>query len=338
MALLRRNNKSVVAVVGDGSWATAIMKILNDHDLKMRWWIRKKDRARYIKVYGYNPNYLQGVHLTKSKVRPSSKLTRVIADAETVILAVPAAFIKNALKELPLNAFEGKNVVSAIKGMLPDDHKLVTDLLIDRFNVPKDKIAIIAGPCHAEEVAMERQSYLTIGGFKEETCEQVASLLRCRYLNVSVNTDLFGVEYAAVMKNIVALACGIAHGLNLGDNFQAVLVSNAMQEIARFLDKIAPQERDLFQSVYVGDLLVTAYSQFSRNRMFGNMIGQGYTVKSAQLEMNMIAEGYYAVKSINHLLAEKQITNMPITEAVNNILYKGKNPFQEFQLLKNKLS
>ena len=338
MALLRRNNKEVVAVIGDGSWATALMKILNDHDLKLRWWIRKKDRARYIKIYGYNPNYLQGVHLTKSKIKPSIRLKKVVSDANTVILAVPAAFVKNAIDDLPLDAFDGKTVVTAIKGMLPEDHKLVTDLLIEKYNVPKHKIAIIAGPCHAEEVAMERQSYLTIGGFDSQTCEEVAKLLRCRYLNVSTNTDLYGVEYAAVMKNIVALACGIAHGLNLGDNFQAVLVSNAMQEIERFLKQIAPQERDLFQSVYVGDLLVTAYSQFSRNRMFGNMIGQGYTVKSAQLEMNMIAEGYYAVKSINHILKEKSIANMPITEAVNNILYNSKDPFQEFQILKNSLS
>ena len=338
MALLLRKNKPVVAVVGDGSWATAIMKILTEQDIKIRWWIRKKDRARYIKIYGYNPNYLQGVHLTKSKIKPSSRLPRVINDAETVILAVPAAFIKGALKDLPTDAFEGKTVVSAIKGMIPEDHNLVTDLLMERFNVPKEKITIIAGPCHAEEVAMERQSYLTIGGFDLTEAEKVANLLRCRYVKVEVNEDLYGVEYAAVMKNIIAMACGIAHGLNLGDNFQAVLVSNAMQEIRYFLEKIDPLERDLFQSVYVGDLLVTAYSQFSRNRMFGNMIGQGYTAKSAMVEMNMIAEGYYAVDSIMAIMKEKSLENMPITEAVYNILYKKGNPFREFKELMEKVS
>lgn len=338
MALLRLNNKPVVAVVGDGSWATAIMKILTEQDIKIRWWVRKKDRARYIKIYGYNPNYLQGVHLTKRKIKPSSRIQRVIGDAETVILAVPAAFIKAALMELPKDAFEGKTVVSAIKGMIPQDHNLVTDLLMDHFNVPKERIAIIAGPCHAEEVAMERQSYLTIGGFDLDIAEQVADLLRCRYVKVEVNEDLYGVEYAAVMKNIIAMACGIAHGLNLGDNFQAVLVSNAMQEIRSFLEAIDPQERDLFKSVYVGDLLVTAYSQFSRNRMFGNMIGQGYTVKSAMVEMNMIAEGYYAVDSIMALIKERSLGDFPITTAVYNILYKQGNPFNEFKGLMEKVS
>ena len=333
MTLLRLNNKPVVAVVGDGSWATAIIKILTEQDIKIRWWVRKKDRARYIKIYGYNPNYLQSVHLTKSKIKPSSRLTRVIGDAETVILAVPAAFIKDALMDLPLDAFEGKTLVSAIKGMIPQDHNLVTDLLMNRFNVPKEKITIIAGPCHAEEVGMERQSYLTIGGFDLTVADKVADLLRCRYVKVEVNEDLYGVEYSAVMKNIIAMACGIAHGLKLGDNFQAVLVSNAMQEIRAFLEAIHPLERDLFQSVYVGDLLVTAYSQFSRNRMFGNMIGQGYTVKSATVEMNMIAEGYYAVDSIMALMNKKSLDNMPITSAVYNILYKKANPFNEFKVL-----
>jgi len=338
LALLRLNSKPIIAVVGDGSWATAIMKILTEQDIKIRWWVRKKDRARYIKVYGYNPNYLQGVHLTKSKIKPSSRLVRVIGDAETVILAVPAAFIKDALMELPVDAFDGKIVVSAIKGMIPQDHNLVTDLLMNRFKVPKQKIAIIAGPCHAEEVAMERQSYLTIGGFDLNTAEKVADLLRCRYVKVEVNEDLYGVEYAAVMKNIIAMACGIAHGLNLGDNFQAVLVSNAMQEIRTFLDAIDPLDRDLFKSVYVGDLLVTAYSQFSRNRMFGNMIGQGYTVKSAMVEMNMIAEGYYAVDSIMAVINEKSLGYLPITTAVYNILYKNGNPFKEFKELMENVS
>lgn len=338
MVLLKRNNKKVVSVVGDGSWATAIMKILTEQDIKIRWWVRKKDRARYIKVYGYNPNYLQGVHLTKSKIKPSSRLTRVLSDSEVVILAVPAAFVKDALKGLPIDAFEGKTVVSAIKGMVPQDHNLVTDYLMEHFKVPKEKITIIAGPCHAEEVAMERQSYLTIGGFDNSVSEEVADLLRCRYVKVEVNEDLYGVEYAAVMKNIIAMACGIAHGLNMGDNFQAVLVSNAMQEIRGFLEAIHPLKRDLFKSVYVGDLLVTSYSQFSRNRMFGNMIGQGYTVKSAMVEMNMIAEGYYAVDSIMALIKNKSLEGMHITQAVYNTLYSKGVPFKEFQELKEKLS
>ena len=319
--------------MGDGSWATALIHILTETLQEVNWWIRKPENVDYIYNYGYNPKYLSSVRINKDFISPSSDLEAVIRDSDIVLLVIPAAYISGALANLPEDIFKGKKVVSAIKGMIPERDILVTDLVQEMFHVPEEDIAIISGPCHAEEVALGRQSYLTIAGENETTNEEVASVLRCRFVNVSTINDLVGVEYAAVMKNIIALAGGIARGLDFGDNFQAVLVSNAMTEIERLVTAIAPKERDLNRSPYLGDLLVTCYSQFSRNRTFGNMIGRGYTVRSAIVELGMVAEGYYAAKSIHSKLAGLNI-DMPITKTVYNILYEKISPSIEYQLLK----
>jgi glycerol-3-phosphate dehydrogenase (NAD(P)+) len=252
-----------------------------------------------------------------------------------VILAVPAAFVQEALAGLPADTFQNKILVSAVKGMIPHQNLLVTDYLEQAFGVPASHQCVIAGPCHAEEVALEKQSYLTIGSHDLMHATECCQLLRNRYVKASPLDDIDGIEYCAVLKNIIALACGIAHGLGYGDNFQAVLVSNAMQEIARFLHAVMPVTRDLNGSAYLGDLLVTAYSQFSRNRTFGNMIGRGYTVKSAQVEMNMVAEGYYAVESIQAMNKTLKV-KMPIAEAVYRILYEKVSPALELEMLKEK--
>ncbi len=334
--LNKQNAKSIVSVIGDGSWPTALIKVLLENQVKIRWWVRLRDNVKYIRNFGYNPDYLTSVSIPRRKVRTSWRISKMVDGSEYVILAVPAAYIKEVLDQLDEDAFQGKKVITAIKGMIPGDNILVTDYVQQKFNVPDDKLAIISGPCHAEEVAMGRQSYLTIGSENEDLAADVAKLFDCRYVNVSCLRDLRGIEFAAVMKNIVALACGITHGLNYGDNFQAVLVSNAMQEIKRFLDGTCPADRDLNQSAYLGDLLVTSYSQFSRNRTFGNMIGRGYTVKSTMMEMKMVAEGYYAVESIHKLLAENDV-HMPICQAVYNILYEKIAPAVEIQLLRGKM-
>jgi glycerol-3-phosphate dehydrogenase (NAD(P)+) len=250
-------------------------------------------------------------------------------------LAVPGAFIQNAIVSLPKTAFESKVMVSAIKGMIPSENCLITDYLEKHYNVPAANQCVIAGPCHAEEVALEKQSYLTIGSHDLGNATRFCELLRNRYVKANPLDDIDGIEYCAVMKNIIALACGIAHGLGFGDNFQAVMVSNAMDEIERFLTAVMPQHRNLVGSAYLGDLLVTAYSQFSRNRTFGNMIGRGYSVKSAQFEMNMVAEGYYAVQSISELNKTYKV-DMPITTAVYNILYERISPAVEMEILKEK--
>jgi glycerol-3-phosphate dehydrogenase (NAD(P)+) len=326
----------VVAVIGGGSWATAIVKILSEKEIKIRWWLRNAEDVSYIQTYGHNPHYLSDVQINLRKVKVYADLVKTLNKATYMILAVPAAFVQQALQPLSAVHLEQKIVVSAIKGMIPEQNLLVTDWIEQQYGVLPENICVIAGPCHAEEVALEKQSYLTIASKEEDQAAAFARLMTCRFLQASATDDVYGVEYCAVMKNIIALACGITHGLNYGDNFQAVLVSNAMQEIKRFLDHIYPKHRDLSGSAYLGDLLVTAYSQFSRNRTFGNMIGRGYSVKSAQVEMNMIAEGYYAAKSIHEMNA-KQGVFMPITEAVYQILYEKVPPHTAIHHLKEVL-
>ncbi|WP_082780396.1 NAD(P)H-dependent glycerol-3-phosphate dehydrogenase [Rufibacter sp. DG15C] len=324
-----------IAVLGGGSWATALVKVLSENKADVRWWIRNQDDVHHLQQFGHNPRYLSGVKFDLNHVKPSSNLIETIEGADWVILAVPAAFVQTALKDLPLDAFKGKTLISAVKGMIPKENLLITQYLEQKYNVPADHQCVIAGPCHAEEVALEKQSYLTIGSLNMERAEQFCALLRNRYVRANPLDDMDGIEYCAVMKNIIALACGIAHGLNYGDNFQAVMVSNSMQEIERFVDALMPLNRDLTGSAYLGDLLVTAYSQFSRNRTFGNMIGRGYTVKSAQVEMNMVAEGYYAVESIFEINKRLNV-DMPITTAVYHILYEKISPTVEIEILKDK--
>ena len=324
-----------IAVLGGGSWASALVKILSENKSQVHWWMRNKNDVQHLINFKHNPRYLSGVTYDLGYVKPSSDIQAVLSVADWVILAVPAAFVQQALQELPDDALKGKVVISAVKGMIPKENILISDYVERVYHVPNTHQLVIAGPCHAEEVALEKQSYLTIGSHDMGTAERFCELLRNRYVKANPLDDLDGIEYCAVIKNIIALACGIARGLNYGDNFQAVLVSNAMFEIERFLDAMMPLHRDLSGSAYLGDLLVTCYSQFSRNRTFGNMIGRGYTVKSAQIEMNMVAEGYYAVQSI-YELNKKLGVSMPITNAVYHILYERISPAVEFEILKEK--
>lgn len=330
-------NVTQVAVIGSGSWATAIVKILSENkNIRINWWFRSKDTVKIVKKLRINPNHLSDVKINNRKVKVSSKISKVVEKAQYVVLAVPSAFIKDALIQLESGALKDKVVVSAIKGMIPDENLLVSEYIQKEFGVPLNNQMVIAGPCHAEEVALEKQSYLTIAGPDETNSRAFANLMNCRYVSTHILGDITGVEYSAVMKNIIALACGIANGQNYGDNFQAVLVSNAVQEIHRFLHAIDPRDRFLDSSAYLGDILVTAYSQFSRNRMLGNMVGRGYSVRSAMVEMNMIAEGYYAVKSI-HEVNKKHQVDLPIINGVYHILYDRVSPMIEFEILKGEL-
>lgn len=322
-----------VSVIGGGSWATALVKILVENGIHVKWWMRDLDSVKHIKKFHHNPNYLSSVVLSPSKVKPYSNLKRALEGSEWIILAVPSAFVENALSSAEASWFDGKKVVSGVKGIIPITNELVTDWFSDKFKVPLENMAAIAGPCHAEEVAQEKFSYLSIASENLELASDFAKLLTCRFVKTVFLSDLRGVEYAAVMKNIVALACGIVHGLGAGDNFQAVMVSNAIIEIDRFLDTIYPRERNVNVSAYLGDLLVTCYSQFSRNRTFGNMIGRGYSVKAAQVEMKMIAEGYYATKCI-HAINQNYKVDLPILAFTYDVLYNNKKPLKCFEKLK----
>ena len=326
-----------IAVIGGGSWATAIVKMLCNNAKEVHWWVRNQTVVDHINKYKHNPNYLTSVEFETSKLVLSPDLKSVISKADILIMAVPSAFLKEALKELTEADFKNKKVFSAIKGIVPEHNLIVGEFFNTQFNIPLDNIGVITGPCHAEEVAMEKLSYLTIASQNTEMASYVASQLNCRYIKTTVSDDIFGTEYSAVLKNVFAIASGICHGLGYGDNFQAVLISNAIQEIKAFVDVVHPIDRDIKSSAYLGDLLVTAYSQFSRNRMFGNMIGKGYSVRYAQLEMNMVAEGYYGVKCI-YEINKKYKVEMPITDAVYNIVYEKISPAIEMKLLTDKLS
>jgi glycerol-3-phosphate dehydrogenase (NAD(P)+) len=328
-----------VAMIGGGSWATAIIKMLSDNitQKEMYWWMRNTDAISHIKTYHHNPNYLSSVEVRIPDANISSNIRDIIKSADYVILNVPAAFLKETLKDIGPEDLEGKKIVSAIKGIVPDENQIIGEFLHEKYKVPLENILVISGPCHAEEVALEKLSYITIASVDLQHAESFARMLNTRYIKTNISDDIFGTEYAAVLKNIYAVASGICHGVGYGDNFQAVLISNAIREINRFVSAVHPISRDINESAYLGDLLVTAYSQFSRNRTFGNMVGKGYTVKSAQLEMNMIAEGYYAA-SCMHVINKKYKVDMPISRAVYAILYEKHSPVIEMKLLTEQLN
>lgn len=331
------NSTKKIAVVGGGSWATAIVKMLCNNADHVHWWIRNPESIEHIKKFKHNPNYLTTVEFDTNKLTLYSDLKAIIKTADVLIMAIPSAFLKDALNGITAEDFKNKEVFSAIKGIVPQHNLIIGEFFNTEYGIPMERIGVITGPCHAEEVAMEKLSYLTIACQNTDNAAFVASLLDCRYINTTVSDDIFGTEYSAVLKNVFAIASGICHGLGYGDNFQAVLISNAIQEIKRFVDAVHPIDRDIKSSAYLGDLLVTAYSQFSRNRTFGSMIGKGYSVKSAQLEMNMIAEGYYGTKCVHEINKQYKV-EMPITQAVYNILYERISPAIEMKLLTNKLS
>lgn len=332
--------KHKVAVIGGGSWATAIVKMLCnglDADEKISWWIRDAEQSAYIAKFRHNPKYLSAVEFDTNKLLLSNDIKQVVASNDVLIMAVPSAFLAGSLTGLSAVDFKNKIVFSAIKGIIPGPNLIVGEYFNQHYGVPYSHIGVITGPCHAEEVALEKLSYLTVASQSREFAQDVADRISCRYIRTTVSDDIYGTEYSAVLKNVIAIASGICHGLGYGDNFQAVLIANSIQEISRFVDAVHPIDRDIKDSAYLGDLLVTAYSQFSRNRMFGAMIGKGYSVKMAQLEMNMIAEGYYAVKCV-HEINQKLNVDMPITNCVYHILYERISPAIEVKILTDKLS
>jgi glycerol-3-phosphate dehydrogenase (NAD(P)+) len=329
------NSDVRIAVLGGGSWATALVKLLLNNVKQLSWYIRQEENIKFIRKYRHNPNYLTSVLLDTERITFSHTISQIIEENELLVIAIPGPFIEESIQNYHGN-FNNKFIVSAVKGIIPVHNLTVAEYFNRVYNVPFSNIGVISGPCHAEEIALERLSYLTIASKNKHDAEAIAELLSCYYVKARVSTDIYGTEYAAVLKNIVAIAAGISHGLGYGDNFQAVLVSNAHQEIKRFLDKTYKSKRKINSSPYLGDLLVTTYSQFSRNRTFGTMIGKGYSLKSAQLEMNMVAEGSYAVKCIKEL-NEKYKVSMPITNAVYHILHDRISPAIEIKLLEEKL-
>ncbi|MBI4946072.1 MAG: NAD(P)H-dependent glycerol-3-phosphate dehydrogenase [Bacteroidetes bacterium] len=330
-------NMKNIAVIGGGSWATALVKMLCNNMESVNWWVRSKETADYIRKYHHNPNYISSVEFELKKINVSSDLKEIISTSDVLIMAIPSAFLKESLIGITKEELKNKKIFSAIKGIVPEHNLIIAEFFNQVYEVPIENVGVITGPCHAEEVAMEKLSYLTIASQNADSANFVASKLACRYIKTSTSDDIYGTEYSSVLKNVLAIAAGICHGLGYGDNFLSVLISNGIQEIKRFVDVVHPITRDIKDSAYLGDLLVTAYSQFSRNRTFGGMVGKGYSVKSAQMEMNMIAEGYYGVKCVHEINKQYKV-EMPITDAVYHILYEKISPAIEMRLLTDKLS
>lgn len=333
------SNQPKFAVFGGGSWATAIVKMLSENLDEIGWYMRSASALDHIKNEHHNPNYLSSIEFDTSKLILSNDINEMVRYGDYLIFVIPSAFVHSEIKKLS-ESLKGKVIVSAIKGIVPESSLIVGDHFYTHHKIPFKDIAVITGPCHAEEVALERLSYLTIACADQNKAQLIADNLSSSYIKCTTSDDIIGTEYAAMLKNIYALAAGIAHGLGYGDNFQSVLMSNAIREMKRYVKKVHKMKRDINGSAYLGDLLVTGYSTFSRNRMFGNMIGKGYTVKSAQLEMSMVAEGYYATLSAYKLNQAKGSSKAktPIINAVYNILYDGKNPKKVFRKLTEKLN
>lgn len=328
--------KPKFAVIGGGSWATAIAKMLCENQEKIAWYMRSTYALEHLKHQYHNPNYLSSVEFDINQLELTNDINDAVKFADYLIFAIPSAFVSAELEKLT-ESLDGKVIFSAIKGIVPETSLIVGEHFHKKYNIPYENIGVITGPCHAEEVALERLSYLTIACGDRVKAKIVAKNVSSHYINAKITDDIIGTEYAAMLKNIYAIAAGIAHGLGYGDNFQSVLMSNAIREMKKFIKEVHKMKRNINNSAYLGDLLVTGYSVFSRNRMFGNMIGKGYTVKSAQMEMSMVAEGYYATKSA-YLLNQKYGAKTPIIDAVYEILYENKEPKKVFKKLTEKLN
>lgn len=325
-----------VGVIGSGSFATAVVKMLTENCEKIHWLLREDGTKEALLEQGSNPYYLTSVKFNTKQLHLTLDINELVSACDVIILATPSIYLAGALEKMTCD-YSGKIFVSVIKGIVPEHNDIVANYLRDIFNIGYRNQAVLAGPCHAEEVAMERLSFLTVAAADNTTTQMLSDLLSSRYIRINQSQDILGNEYSAVLKNIYAIGAGMANGLGYGDNFQAVYISNAVRELERILDAIYPEPRDVNESSYIGDLLVTSYSLFSRNRMLGNLLGKGYTVKSAIQSMSMVAEGYYAVNGIHNILKQKGI-NTPIVEHIYRILYKEKNCEQQFSELVKKLN
>ena len=320
-----------IAIMGGGSWATAIAKIVLEQVDHITWYMRRQDSIDEFKRLGHNPGYLTSVHFDTNRITFSSDINEVVRSCSTLVFVTPSPYLKNHLKKLKVKLHD-KFIITAIKGSVPDENLVCSEFFRQVYNVPEDNLAVLGGPSHAEEVALGRLTYLTVGCTDTTKAQRFADIIAGSYVKTKTSNDVIGIEYASVLKNVYAIAAGICNGLKYGDNFQSVLMSNAVQEMNRFLRAVYPIERNVYDSVYLGDLLVTGYSNFSRNRVFGTMIGKGYSVKSAQIEMEMIAEGYFGTKCMKNINRNLHV-NMPILDAVYNILYERISPAIEIKLL-----
>lgn len=321
-----------ICILGGGTWGTALAKMVLMNQKHMNWFIRRDDRIEGFYKLGHNPSYLTNVKFNLAQITFYSNIEKAIKDSDTIIVAIPSPYVKQYFRRIWNSSFRGKFVVSALKGIIPNDNVVMSEFLAANYKIPFENIGVLSGPCHAEEVALERLSFLTVASKDQNKATLLSEAINSRILKTRISDDVVGIELAAVLKNIYAIAAGICQGLLYGDNFQAVLMSNCAKEMSRFLNGVLPMERCIAEQHYLGDMLVTGYSQFSRNRTLGAMIGKGYSVKSAQLEMEMIAEGYYGAKCI-HELNNRFKVDMPIAHTVYQILYEKLSPQEAIRKL-----
>lgn len=326
-----------IGIIGGGSWATAIAKILQFRSKKINWWIRRQENLDAFLDYKHNPNYLSSVEFNTDLLFLSTNLEEIVRKSDILIFAIPAAYIHQSLEDLNPKILEEKFVISAIKGIIPETNETISQFFENKFNVPLENFGMIAGPCHAEEVIMDKKSYLTIASKNPDLNNLMSELLTSRATKISLSCDIQGIEYSSILKNVYAVAAGISAGLNLGDNFLSVLTTNAILELRNFLDAINHHKRDVNKSAYMGDIIVTAYSQHSRNRAFGVMIGKGYSINYSKIEMKQVAEGYFAAKAMKEVLTNYKV-DMPILDTMYNILYNNSSPRQAMLQLGEKLA
>ena len=324
-------------IIGSGSWGTALIKIISENIKTINWYVRKKENVEFIKKNKHNKNYLSSVNLNIKKLNISSDINKVCENSDVLIFAVPSKYIESELKKIEID-FSKKIIISAIKGIVPESNLLFSEHLEKHYKISSSNIAMISGPCHAEEVGMEKLSYLTMASNNVKRFKNISYAFKCKYININISDDIIGIEYSSMLKNIYALAIGISNGLGYGDNFQSVLMSNSIREMKYFISKRDTKDREINNSVYLGDLLVTGYSAFSRNRMFGNMIGKGYSVRAAQSEMKMVAEGYIGTKKAFQLNNKKDEAKTPILNAVYKILYEKKSSRKIFKQLSDMIN
>ncbi len=320
-----------VAVMGGGSWATALAKLLLNNCDSIMWYMRRDDRIDDFKRLGHNPAYLSDVQFDTDRIEFSSDINYVCAKADTLLMVMPSPYFKSHLAKITTD-LSNKFVVSAVKGIVPDENELISHYMQRVYNVAPSRMIAVSGPCHAEEVALGRKSYLTVGCEDLSHAEQFAELLRSPKLSTITSSDITGIEYAAVLKNVYSIVSGIVHGLKAGDNFQAMLVCNAIREMERFINTVHPCQRQICDSVYLGDLLVTSYSKFSRNHNFGSLIGRGYSVANARMEMEQTVEGYYATKCVHEINRTWEV-EMPILNGIYDILYRRVSPTKAVNLM-----
>lgn len=329
-------NLGKIGIAGGGSWATANAKIILENSQPINWYIHEPEVIEHLKEHGHNPMYLSDAEFNPELLNLTNDINELVANSDTIFLIIPSSYLKSSLEKLEV-PLKDKTIITAIKGIVPDDNLLVGRYIHKKYDVPYESIGVITGPCHAEEVALERLSYLTIAFQQEEKAKILANFYNNHYIKTTISDDILGTEFAAVLKNIYALASGICNGLGYGDNFQAVLISNAIREMKLFTDTINANPRDIKDSSYLGDLLVTAYSQFSRNRYFGTMMGKGHSVKYIRNEMNMVAEGYFASKGVYEINKNINV-DMPIADSVYKILYEKQSPRRVIRNLTNMLT